>query len=130
MRSRSSTWVAATLLGLGLLGTAHADPKGDVKAKTKEAMENYDLLEYDTAKKLLDEALTIAKKHKLDKDPGTAQTYLDLGLTLFAAGDTEGAKAAFASAAAIDPKIEISAAYKSPELNKLLDEARASSAGS
>ncbi len=130
MRSRSSTWVAATLLGLGLLGTAHADPKGDVKAKTKEAMENYDLLEYDTAKKLLDEALTIAKKHKLDKDPGTAQSYLDLGLTLFAAGDTDGAKAAFASAAAIDPKIEISAAYKSPELNKLLDEARASSAGS
>lgn len=130
MRSRSSTWVAATLLGLGLLGTAHADPKGDVKAKTREAMENYDLLEYDTAKKLLDEAIAIAKKNKLDKDPGTAQAYLDLGLTLFAAGDTEGAKTAFAAATAIDPKIQISAAYKAPELNKLLDEARASSAGS
>ncbi|HVK85828.1 MAG TPA: tetratricopeptide repeat protein, partial [Kofleriaceae bacterium] len=130
MGSRSSSWLAATLLGLGLLGTAHADPKGDIKAKTKEAMENYDLLEYDTAKKLLGDALAIAKKNKLEKDPLVATVYLDLGLSAHAAGDTEGAKAAFASAAAIDPKIQISAAYKSPELTKLLDEARASAGSS
>lgn len=130
MGSRSSSWLAATLLGLGLLGTAHADPKSDIKAKTKEAMENYDLLEYDAAKKLLGDALAIAKKSKLEKDPVVATVYLDLALSAHAAGDTEGAKAAFASAVAIDPKIQISAAYKSPELTKLLEEARASSGSS
>ncbi|MEO7093793.1 MAG: hypothetical protein ABI175_11120, partial [Polyangiales bacterium] len=35
------------------------------------------------------------------------------------------AKVAFTSAAQIDPKIQIDAAYKSPELTKLLDEAKA-----
>jgi hypothetical protein len=126
MGTRPSSWVAATLIGLSLVATAHADPKGDIKAKTKEAMENYDLLEFDAAKKLLDQALAIAKKGKLDKDPLTATIYIDLGITAHAASDVDGAKAAFGAAVAIDPKIQIPAAYKSPELTKLLDDARAS----
>lgn len=126
MGTRPSSWVAATLIGLSLIATAHADPKGDIKAKTKEAMENYDLLEFDAAKKLLDQALAIAKKGKLDKDPLTATIYLDIGITAHAAGDVDGAKAAFGAAVGIDAKIQIPAAYKSPELTKLLDEARAS----
>ncbi|MDX2088466.1 MAG: tetratricopeptide repeat protein [Kofleriaceae bacterium] len=126
MGTRPSTWVAATLLGLSLVTTAYADSKGDIKAKTKEAMENYDLLEFDAAKKLLDQALAIAKKGKLEKDPLTATIYLDIGITAHAADDIDGAKAAFGAAVAIDPKIQIPAAYKSPELTKLLEEARAS----
>ena len=59
---------------------AHADAEGDIETKIKEAMENYDLMDYDAAKKLLNQALAIAKKAKLDKDPVTAKAYLDLGI--------------------------------------------------
>lgn len=117
-------WVIAAVLAAA--SSVHADPKGDISAKSKEAMENYDLMDYDAAKKLLNQALASAKKAKLDKDPVTARVYLDLGLAAFAGGDIEGAKVAFVSAVQIDPKIQIEAAYKSPELTKMLDEARAS----
>ena len=120
-------WVIAAVLVAA--SAAHADPKGDITSKSKEAMENYDLMDYDAAKKLLNQALSSAKKAKLDKDPVTARVYLDLGLSAFAGGDSEGAKVAFISAVQIDPKIQIEAAYKSPELTKLLEDARKGGGG-
>ncbi|MDB4958209.1 MAG: hypothetical protein JWO36_5778 [Myxococcales bacterium] len=110
--------------------TVHADPKGDIQAKLKEAMESYDLIEYDAAKKSLNQAIAIAKKSRLEKDPLVARAYLDLGIVAFAVPDLEGAKVSFLSAVQIDPKIQIDAAYKSPELAKLLDEARSEAGGS
>ena len=112
------------VMALGLFGTAWAGPKEDVQKKTKEAMENYDLMDYAASKKTLEAALATAKKAKLDKDPVTAKVYLSLGIASFADGDQDGAKAAFGAAVAIDPKIQIDAAYKSPELNKLLEAAK------
>jgi hypothetical protein len=88
-------------------------------------MLSYDSMDYETARRLLNQALAIAKKAKLDKDPIVAKVYLDLGIAQLAGSDQEAAKVAFLSAAQIDPRITIDAAYKSPELVKLLDEAKA-----
>src|SRR5688500_16320522 len=106
-----------------------AGPKEDITKKTKEAMENYDLMDYAAAKKTLEGALATAKKAKLDKDPVTAKVYLSLGIAAFADGDADGAKAAFTAAVAIDPKIQIDPAYKSPELNKLLESVKTGGGG-
>ncbi|MDB4963136.1 MAG: hypothetical protein JWP01_3135 [Myxococcales bacterium] len=131
MGTRSLAWVVAVIavVAVGRVTPASADPKGDIAAKSKEAMESYDMMDYDAAKKALNQALSVAKKAKLDKDPVTAKVYLDLGIAAFAAGDTEAARVAFLSAVQIDAKIQISAAYKSPELQKLLDEAKAGDGG-
>ncbi len=129
MGTRSFAWVASVLLAVGTVAPAFADPKGDIAAKSKEAMESYDLMDYDAAKKSLNQALAIAKKSKLDKDPVTAKVYLDLAIAAYAAGDVDGAKVAFISAVQIDSKIQISPAYKSPELQKLLDEAKGGETG-
>ena len=115
----------AAVIALGLFaGSAWAGPKEDIQKKTKEAMENYDLMDYGAAKKSLESALATAKKAKLDKDPVTARIYLSLGLAAYADGDADGAKAAFTAAVQIDPKIQIDPAYRSPELTKLLDSVR------
>ncbi len=119
------SWVAVAVVVLGFANAANADPKAEIQAKSKEAMESYDLMDYEAAKKFLNQALALSKKARLDKDPITARVYLDLGIAAFAGGDLESAKVAFLSAAQIDGKIQIEAAYKSPELTKLLDEARA-----
>jgi hypothetical protein len=116
--------LAAMVFGLLVTASAYAGPKEDIQKKTKEAMENYDLMDYAASKKTLEGALATAKKAKLDKDPVTAKVYLALGIASFADGDQDGAKAAFAAAVAIDSKIQIEAAYKSPELNKLLEAAK------
>lgn len=116
--------VAPIVAVLLFAGPAHADPKGDVNAKIKAAMEAYDSFDYDGAKKQLTAAIQIAKKSKLDHDPVIAKAYLDLGIVAFAVPDAEAAKAAFIDAVKIEPKIQIDVAYKSPELAKLLDQAR------
>ena len=83
------------------------------------------MMDYDAAKKLLNQALALVKKAKLDKDPVAARVYLNLGLASFAGGDQDGAKVAFASAIQIDAKIQISPEYRQPALVTLLDQARA-----
>lgn len=113
--------IAALLL---FAGSAHADPKGDVGAKIKAAMEAYDSFDYDGAKKQLTAAIAAAKKAKLDRDPVLAKAYLDLGIVAYAVPDEAAAKSAFVDAVKIDPKIQIDVAYKSPELAKLLEQAR------
>jgi hypothetical protein len=105
---------------------AHADGRGDVEKKIKDAMEQYDLMDYDAAKKLLGQALATAKKAKLDKDPVSAKAYLDLGIVDFVNGDKDGAKEAFGTASQIEPKIQIDPAYKTADMAKLLDSARSS----
>lgn len=126
---RVRCFVATLAILFGFFGTAHASPKGDIQTKIKEAMENYDLMDYDAAKKLLQQALAIAKKAKLDKDPLTAKAYLDYGIVQFVNQDPDGAKLAFLSAIQIDPKIQIEPAYKSAEMGKLLESVRAESSG-
>jgi hypothetical protein len=104
---------------------AHADPKAEIAAKSRAAMASYDSMDYEAARRLLNQALAIAKKAKLDRDPIVARVYLDLGIAQLAGSDQEAAKVSFLSAAQIDPKITIDAGYKSPELVKMLEEARA-----
>jgi tetratricopeptide (TPR) repeat protein len=127
MGTRCLGWLTATLLAAGV---AYADPKGDADKAAKTAMESYDLMDYDAAKKSLEKAIATATKAKLDKDPVSAKLHIYLGITTFAGGDAEGAKRAFTTAVKIDPKIQIEAAYKSPELTKLLDAARSDVTGS
>jgi hypothetical protein len=128
MRTRCVAIVIAGILGC-LAAPAHADPRAEIAAKTKAAMASYDAMDYEAASKLLNQALAIAKKAKLDREPIVARVYLDLGITQLAGSDPEAARVAFLSAAQIDPKITIEPAYRSPDAVKLLDEARAAAVG-
>ena len=56
MRGCSFVAVIAILFGFGI---ADASPKTDIDKKIKEAMENYDLMDYDAARKSLNQALAI-----------------------------------------------------------------------
>ena len=126
MRARSLVAFFAILVTFHV---AHADGRGDVEKKIKEAMEQYDLMDYDAARKLLNQALATAKKAKLDKDAISARAYLDLGIVSFVNNDPDAAKLSFLSAVQIEPKIQIDAAYKTPEMAKLLDQARSEAGG-
>jgi len=128
MGTRSlAAWAAlvVAVLALGGARPAAADPKADMAQKSKEAMDSYDMMDYEGAKKLLVKALDIAKKAKLEKDQSAAKVYLSLGLAEFAGGNADGAKAAFVQAIQIDGQIQIPPAYRQPALVKLLDQARA-----
>jgi hypothetical protein len=130
MGTRSQGWaIAVLLLLLGTARVAAADAKSDVERAAKQAMENYDLMDYDAAKKALEKAIATLPGKKLDKDPLAAKLHVYLGITTFAGGDKEGALKAFVAAVKIDAKVQIEAAYKSPELVKMLEAAKAEVAG-
>jgi hypothetical protein len=123
MGTRSHGWIAALVVLVGLTRVAAADPKGDLEKAGKAAMDSYDSMDYDVAKKSLEKAIKTADA-KFPKDPLTAKLHLYLGITTFAGGDADGAKKELVAAVKIDGKIQIEAAYKSPELVKLLETAR------
>lgn len=118
-------WAAALAVALGTTHAVFADPKSDAAARSKEAMASYDNMDFEAAKKQLDQALALVKRAKLDKDPVAAKIYVNVGITALAAGDREAAAAAFRSAVQIDAKIQVPAAYRSPAITSLLDQARA-----
>jgi hypothetical protein len=138
MSVRSGLVTAAGVAVLSLLApaggvlderAAHAQGKSravkEVESKTVAAMENFDLLEFETARKQLAEAVALARKNKLDRQPAVARAYLDLGIVEFAGlKDAEAAREAFAAAVAIDPDIEIGVAYRTPAMAELLKEVK------
>lgn len=96
----------------------------------RAAMEDYDLLEFDAAKKLLNDALAVARRNKLEKSAAAARSHLDLGI-VYGAGlnDHDNALLEFIAALQIDPNLKLDPAYKSPALQKTFDQARATVTG-
>jgi hypothetical protein len=127
--------VAFTLLVFALFAPAVASAqsekgKKDVQNRTKKAMENFDLLEFEAAKAGLGEALAAARKHGLEADPVTARVHLYIGIVEYAGLKDEGAaREAFAAAVAIDPAVKIDVAYKTEGMSELLESVRKSGGG-
>jgi hypothetical protein len=124
--SRHVARVAVIAAALGAAPrSAEADPRSEIVQKAKEAMDSYDLMDYEAARRMLSQALVMAKRAKLDRDALAARLYLSLGIAAYAAGDQDGAKLAFLSAIQIDARIQVPPEYRAPPLVALLDQARA-----
>ncbi|MBI4510052.1 MAG: hypothetical protein HY698_10490 [Deltaproteobacteria bacterium] len=96
-----------------------------VEDKNRAAMEDYDLLEFENAKKQLNEALVLIKKDKLDKHPVAARTHLNLGIVLGGGlGDADTALLELISALEIDQYLKLPDSYRTPELSKLFEQAK------
>lgn len=122
-----AAWLAVWLTAWA--SPAAATPRTDVQKRLSAAMESYDLLEYETAKKLLLSALDIAKDGKLEGDPLVAKVHLSLGIVYFAGlQDKAAARRSFIEAVTIDPKIALDPAYKTPDMSTLLETVRATTA--
>jgi hypothetical protein len=109
--------------------SADADVREDIEEKTQQAMENFDLLEFDEAKKLLNEAIALAKRKKI-RDKTLAAVHLNLGIVYFSGySDKESAKLQFIEAVQIAGDIEIDKAYATAEMSQLLTDTREQYAG-
>src|SRR5262249_20306691 len=118
-----------------LLAAAPAHAQESKAAKkvddmNRAAMEDYDLLEFDAAKKQLGDALAVARRNKVEKSAAAARSHLDLGI-VYGAGlnDHDNALLEFIAALQIDPNLKLNPAYKSPALQKTFDQARATVTG-
>ena len=83
----------------------------------KKALEDYDTLEWDAAKKTLLDALMAGKKAGLDNHPVMARTYVHLGAVyLTGFKDRQKALSSFQRALEIDPGIQLSKGISTPDV--------------
>jgi hypothetical protein len=93
----------------------------------KKALHDFDMREFDAAKKTLNDALVAGKTAGLDSRPVTARTYVNLG-AVYIAGYRERQKGiqSFARALEIDPQIQLSKGIETDEIMAEFAEAQRS----
>jgi hypothetical protein len=96
----------------------------------KKALDDYDTLEWDAAKKTLLDALMAGKKAGLDNHPVMARTYVHLG-AVYITGfrNREKAIQSFIRALEIDPGIQLSKGIATSEVNDAFAEAKRARGG-
>lgn len=106
--------------------SAQDDPAQQIERMAKKAMESFDALEYEVAKKLLNKALVVAETNNLENDLLVAKVHLDLGIIHFSGDpqDLDSARLEFIKAVKIDAEVEIDALYSTPEMRELLEKVR------
>src|SRR3954462_8695553 len=131
-RSPGLSLVLGTLVICGLVvqaQPAHAaepDPAvlDNIVNLNRKALDEYQNLNFDEARKLLKNALDTAKEAGLESHPATARPYVHLGVVVFAGfkQKDEGIKF-FGKAVEIQPDIKLDRSLAPPEIQEVFDAA-------
>ncbi|MBC8069087.1 MAG: hypothetical protein IAG13_12200 [Deltaproteobacteria bacterium] len=133
MRERACAWLrallrggaAAALLWTAVPGEAQAAPRDDVRGAYDQAKEQFNNLELDQALATLDAAVARAEGAGIASDPTLGPLHVLRGGIIFSnTGNRAQALAAFKQAVACDYNSTLPIELRSPELQKLLEEAR------
>jgi tetratricopeptide (TPR) repeat protein len=93
----------------------------------KKAVDEYDNLNFEEARKILKDALDVCRETGLDQHPITARTYIHLGVvTLTGFKQRDAAVKLFRKALEIQPDIKLTKSLANPEIQEAFDEAVAS----
>src|SRR5207245_8858223 len=118
--------MVAALIVLALAGSsghAHAQDAAaaaKIEQLNKRAMGDYDMLEFESAKKTLTDALNLVKKSGLDGDPVAAKTYINLGIVYVARiKDRYKGFQQFVKALRIKPGATLDPAVRTPQLQQV-----------
>ncbi len=125
--------VAGVLACLAVPGAAYAQnaPAVDKLIQmNKKALDDYETLEWDSAKRTLLQALVFGKKSNLETHPMMARTYVHLG-AVYIVGfkDKQKGLQSFQRAIEIDPTIRISKAMSTPDLEDIFAQANGGGSG-
>ncbi len=101
-----------------------------ITALNKQALDQYNNLEFEQARKLLKEALDMCSGAGLDKHPIKARTHVHMGVVLIAAKQQELGVKQFRKALEIQSDIQVTKALANPEIIQAFEEATAANAAS
>ncbi len=101
------------------------DIEKQVARMNKKAMEDYDSLEFDSARKTLVDAIAMLRANGYDETPIAAKTYVNLGI-IYISGfkDVNRGKQQFVNALKINAEAKLDPALGTPELEEAFDAAR------
>ena len=129
-------WPALLLAGLFVLAPLVARAEGEdpaalekVTALNQKALDAYNNLEFEEARKLLKQALDLCGTAGLDKHPIKARTHIHMGVVLIAAKQQELGIKQFRKALEIQPDIQVTKEMANPEILQAFEEAGAGGGG-
>jgi Tfp pilus assembly protein PilF len=120
---------ACALVATLAAGPARAEAENSAAVEkvtklNKRAVDEYQNLNFDEARKLLKEALDDAAEAGLESHPVTARTYVHLGVVVFAGfKQKDEAIKLFRKALEIQPDIKLDRSLANPEIQEVYDEA-------
>src|ERR1043165_1142659 len=129
---RVSTCVAVGLAGaiatVALPGPAYADAESELVNKVtklnKRAIDEYENLNFEEARKILKDALDLCTQGGLERHPITARTYVDLGVVALSGfKQRDAALKYFRKALEIDHGVKLTKALANPEVQEAFDAA-------
>jgi hypothetical protein len=127
--------VVALLSAVALSRTARAEAENSdlvnkVTKLNKKAVDEYENLNFEEARKILKDALDLCTQGGLEKHPVTARTYIHLGVVTFAGfKQRDVALKYFRKALEIDPGVKLTKSLANPEVQEVFDEAAVSGPG-
>ncbi|HZS41253.1 MAG TPA: hypothetical protein VFF06_30700 [Polyangia bacterium] len=107
------------MLSPAIASAQQGDIEKQVGRMNKKAMEDYDSLEFESARKTLIDAVAMLRANGYDETPLAAKTYVNLGM-LYIAGfkDRNRGVQQFVNALKIKPDTKLDAALATPELDE------------
>ncbi|MEO6953534.1 MAG: tetratricopeptide repeat protein [Polyangia bacterium] len=104
---------------------AQQDSEKRVRSMNKQAMNDYDSLEFTMARKTLMDAVAIIRQSGIDDTPVAAKTYLNLGIVYFAGfKDRSRGLQQFVRALRINPAIKLDPNLATPEIEEMFVDAK------
>jgi len=122
----------AFLLAVPLAARAEGEDPAAIERITnlnKKALDAYNNLDFEDARKLLKQALDMCSSAGLDRHPIKARTHIHMGVVLIAAKHQELGVKQFRKALEIQSDIQVTKALANPEIIQAFEEASASAAG-
>ncbi|MCC7000138.1 MAG: hypothetical protein IT370_36400 [Deltaproteobacteria bacterium] len=102
------------------------DKVKEIRDKNRAAMEDFDLNEFPSAKTQLEAALEMARKAKLERHPIAAETHMFLAIVQIAGNNDElEGIVEFVKALEINSSAQVPVDYRTPEVQKVFDKAKA-----
>ena len=89
----------------------------------KKAMEDYDTLEFESARKTLTDAIALLRKSGADQTVQAARTYINLGMVYIALRDKSRGQQQFVKALSINPKAKLDPSLATPEMQSVWEAA-------
>jgi hypothetical protein len=116
---RSARWLLAGVLMAGSGHFAYAGPQDRVANMNKQAMDDYDRLEFNAARKTLEDTVSLLRKHNLDKTVQAARTFINLGMVYVQLKDTGRGEQWFRRALEINPNAKLDPNLATPEVKSV-----------
>ncbi|HNN52296.1 MAG TPA: hypothetical protein PKI49_06085 [Pseudomonadota bacterium] len=113
---RSARWLLAGVLVAGSGQFAHAGPQDRIANMNKQAMDDYDRLEFNAAKKTLEDTVALLRKHALEGTIQAARTYINLGMVYVQLKDSVRGEQWFRRALSINPNAKLDPNLATPEV--------------